>query len=309
MQTENNILGDLKHTFKSGGMTMKLIFINVGVFILIGILEVIAKMLSGNLGAGLINVIHSVFALHTDFSSFIIRPWGLFTNIFTHFGIIHLLFNMIFLYSVGRMFEQFFSAKRLLYTYLLGGLAGGILELLIHLLPFNASGSLLIGASGSVMAILVATAFYKPQLTVSIWGLFNMRLIYLALIFILLNLYNAGMGIDDGTAYFAHLGGALLGYFSVQNPFAATNVINRGMVIGDKLVAFAQKRKTSKSTFKYTKSKKTQASPRFKTDEEYNQDAKARQEKIDKILDKISKSGYESLTKEEKAFLFQQSNS
>lgn len=301
MRTSTNFVSDLKNTFYSGGMTVKLIFINVLVFIVIGVLEVLARIIGGNVGNGITELTISIFTLSASFKAFIFKPWGLFTSIFTHFGLMHLLFNMLFLYSVGRMFEQFFSAKRLLYTYILGGLAGGIFELVSHLILPGVEGGLVVGASGAVMAILVATAFYQPQLTVSIWGLFNMRLIYLALIFILINLYSAGMGIEDGTAYFAHLGGALLGYFSVKNPFSSNNIINRGIRMGDKLMQFFKQK--PKSSFN-----KSTSNARFKTDEDYNFEAKQRQEKIDKILDKISKSGYESLTKEEKDFLFRQSN-
>lgn len=307
MQTENSFIADLKNTYRTGGMTIKLIFINVLVFIVIGIIEVVSRMIGGSLGVTLMYVTDSVFALFTSIKQFIFRPWGLFTSIFTHYGFIHLLFNMIFLYSVGRIFEQFFSAKRLLYTYILGGVFGGLLELITHLIFPGFSGGMVIGASGAVMAILVATAFYQPQLTVSVWGLFNMRLIYLALIFILVNLYNAGMGTKDGTAYFAHLGGALLGYLSVQNPFSSTNIVNRGIRIGDKIVSLFSRDKTKSGNFRYSKSKAAE-SRRFKSDEEYNMEAKKRQERIDAILEKISKSGYESLTKEEKDLLFRQSN-
>lgn len=307
MQTENGFIADLKNTYRTGGMTVKLIFVNVLVFIVIGIIEVISRIIGGTLGGTLMNVTDSIFALFTSFKQFLFRPWGLFTSIFTHYGFVHLLFNMIFLYSVGRIFEQFFSAKRLLYTYILGGIGGGLLELIAHLILPGISGGMVIGASGAVMAVLVATAFYQPQLTVSVWGLFNMRLIYLALIFILINLYNAGIGTRDGTAYFAHLGGALLGYLSVQNPFSMSNIVNRGIRVGDKLVALFKGDKTKNGNFRYSK-EKAAGSGRFKSDEEYNMEAKRRQERIDAILDKISKSGYESLTKEEKDLLFRQSN-
>lgn len=304
MQTKNNFIHDLKNTYRTGGMTIKLIFINVLVFLFIGIAEMLSRMIGGSVGEGIYTTINFIFTLSTSFWDFIIKPWGLITSIFTHFGFIHLLFNMVFLFSIGRIFEQFFSAKRLLYTYILGGVFGGLLELIAHLLFPTVSGSLVIGASGAIMAILVATAFYKPQLTISIWGLFNMRLIFLALIFILFNVYNAGMGINDGTAYFAHIGGAFLGYISVRNPYSSNNIINRGIRLGDWLTQLFSGRLIAKNKHKekYTKNS------RFKTDEEYNLEAKKRQEKINIILDKISKSGYESLTKEEKAFLFKQSN-
>lgn len=271
MQTENSIISDLKNTFRTGGMTVKLIFINVLVFIFISLIEVLSRILGGTL---LLDITNSIFVLFTPIRDFIIKPWGLFTSIFTHFGILHLLFNMVFLYSVGRMFEQFFSAKRLLYTYILGGVFGGIFEILAHLL-LPGGATMVIGASGAVMAILVATAFYQPQLTVSVWGLFNMRLIYLALIFIGINLYSVGMGIDDNTAYFAHLGGALLGYLSVKNPFSSSNVINRGMRLGDKIVKLFQRKTVKKGNFHYTKNTKSD-NKRFKTDEEYNREAKMR---------------------------------
>jgi membrane associated rhomboid family serine protease len=306
MQTENSIIADLKNTYRTGGMTIKLIFVNVLVFIIISILEVIARILGGNAGSLIFSGIDSIFSLSKSIGSFIIKPWGLFTSIFTHYTFFHLFFNMIFLFGVGRIFEQFFSSKRLLYTYILGGIFGGLLEIITQLLLPGFSGNIVIGASGAVMAILVATAFYQPQLTISVWGLFNMRLIYLALIFILVNLYNVGMGTKDGTAYFAHLGGALLGYLSVQNPFSTTNIINRGIRAGDWIVSLF-KPKTKTGNFRYSKSKASE-SGHYKTDAEYNMEAKQRQEKIDVILDKISKSGYESLTKDEKEFLFKQSN-
>lgn len=304
MQTKSNFIHDLKNTYRTGGMTIKLIFINVLVFLFIGIAEMLSRMIGGSVGEVIYATINFLFTLSTSFWEFILKPWGLVTSIFTHFGFIHLLFNMVFLYSIGRIFEQFFSAKRLLYTYILGGIFGGLLELIAHLLFPTVSGGLVIGASGAVMAILVATAFYKPQLTISVWGLFNMRLIFLALIFILFNVYNAGMGINDGTAYFAHIGGAFLGYISVRNPYSSNNIINRGIRLGDWLTHLF----TGKLIAKNKHKEKYSRTSRFKTDEDYNLEAKKRQEKINIILDKISKSGYESLTKEEKAFLFKQSN-
>jgi membrane associated rhomboid family serine protease len=307
MQTENSFIADLKNTYRTGGMTVKLIFINVMVFIVIGVLEVISKNLAGSVGQMVKIVTNSIFGLYTDVGEFIYRPWGLFTNIFAHYGFMHLFVNMFFLYVVGRIFEQFFSGKRLLYTYILGGVFGGLLEIIANLILPGFSGGIVIGASGSVMAILVATAFYQPQLTISVFGLFKMRLIYLALIFILTNLYNVGMGTEDGTAYFAHLGGALLGYLSVQNPFSSTNIINRGIALGDGLTGLFRRKQKKNGTFRYSKEKAANTRT-YKSDEEYNMDAKRRQERIDAILDKISKSGYESLTKEEKDLLFSQSN-
>lgn len=304
MQTENSIISDLKNTFKTGGMTVKLIFINVLVFVFIALTEVIVRLLGGNIGVTINWVVESIFSLSTPIKDFIVKPWGLFTYSFTHYGFMHLFFNMLFLFGIGRIFEQFFSAKRLLFTYILGGVFGGLLEVLAHLILPEYGAAQVVGASGSVLGILVATAFYQPQLSISIFGLFNMRLIFIALIFILTNLYNFAMGTEDSIAYLAHLGGALLGYISVQNAFAHNNIINRAIRLVDKITGLFKSNKTKNGNFRYSKS---ETGRHFKSDEEYNMDAKRRQQKIDAILDKISRSGYESLTKEEKELLFKQS--
>lgn len=304
MQTENSIVSDLKNTFNTGGMTIKLIFVNVIVFVFIAITEVIGRLLGGNLGASIQTIVESIFSLNVPIKEFIIKPWGLFTYAFTHYNFLHLFFNMLFLFGIGRIFEQFFSAKRLLYTYILGGVLGGLLEILAQLIIPGYGGTHVVGASGSVLAILVATAFYKPQLNISIFGLFNMRLIFIALIYILSNVYNFLMGTESSIAYMAHLGGALLGYISVQNSFAHTNIINRAMRLGDSITGLFKSKKTKNGNFRYSKS---EGGRHFKSDEEYNMDAKSRQQQIDAILDKISRSGYESLTKGEKELLFKQS--
>jgi hypothetical protein len=199
------------------------------------------------------------------------------------------------------VFEQYFSAKRLLITYILGGIFGNIFEIIFSFIYYKSENLYVLGASGAVMAILVATAFYKPKLSFSVFGLFNIRLIYIAMIFILLNIYNAGMKLQDGTAYFAHIGGAFLGYISVRNPFSHSNIINITARFVDYIKNF--KLKKSNSSKKYSSNSKSY----FKTDEEYNFEAKQRQKKIDDILDKISKYGYDSLSKLEKEFLFKQS--
>jgi len=302
MQAGNNILNDFKNTFRNGGMTTKLIFINVLVFVGIGLLEVLGR----NVNSGFYTFLYYLIGLCTNIGEFVFRPWGIFTYMFSHFGFMHLLTNMLFLYVVGQYFEQYFSAKRLLYTYILGGIFGGILEIAIHFIVPSMSGSYVIGASGSVMAVMAAIAFYQPQLTVSIWGLFNLKLIYIALLFLFSNLYSVAMGADTGVAYFAHLGGMLLGYLSIKNPFSSTNIINRGMAFGDKVVSLFKSKKVSKGNFTYSKDRAAQ-SRTYKSDEQYNMEAKQKQERINAILDKISKSGYESLSKEEKDLLFSQS--
>jgi hypothetical protein len=213
---------------------------------------------------------------------------------------------MIFLYFAGKMFESLFNSKRLIYTYVLGGLIGGVLEIVAHnTFPLlQGKDSVIVGASGSVMAIFAALAFYRPNLQVNLFGVFPVRLIFVAGAFILIDLIS--LGVDDGTAHFAHLGGVIFGMISVHNHMSSSNIINRSQMLGSKINQFFR---TLFGLDKKLKVKKGGAyhNPRFKTDEEYNLEAKQKQQKTDMILDKIAKSGYDSLTKAEKEFLFNQS--
>jgi membrane associated rhomboid family serine protease len=306
MQNERTFIDDLKHQYKFGGMTIRLIFINAVVFILIQLLLVFGRLIGGSFESVAANLLSSIFTLNTNISEFILQPWGIFTSIFAHFTFWHFLMNMLFLYFSGKMFESLFDQKRLFYTYLLGGIAGGLLEIIAHLIfpALQDETIVIVGASGSVMAIFSALAFHRPNLQVRLFGVFPIRLIFLAGFFILTDLFS--LGLDDGTAHFAHIGGVIIGMVSVQKLYSSSNLINRAQIIGDKLIVFLGNVFKPKTRMTVKKGGASQPK-RHKSDEEYNVEAKVRQAKIDVILDKISKSGYESLTKEEKDFLFNQS--
>lgn len=306
MQTQNSFFGELKQQYKYGGMTLKLLFVNVGVFLVIGLFEVIARLSGTGIGNSLLNIVGQIFVLQTGLLEFLTHPWGIVTSIFAHFDFMHLLWNMLFLFMIGRIFEQFFDQKRMFYTYLLGGIFGGLFEIISQLLfPGIISAPMVVGASGAVMAILTAAAFHNHRFEVALFGIFRVRLIYIALIFILLDLYKLGVG--DGTAHFAHIGGAALGMLSVQKVYSSSNIIVATQRIGDRIEHFFKVLIRPTKTPKMTAKRPASRTQTFKTDEQYNMEAKERQRKTDIILDKISKSGYESLTKEEKAFLFRQS--
>jgi membrane associated rhomboid family serine protease len=304
MQTERTFLDDLKYQYNHGGMTIRLLIINSAIFLFIQILLVFSQLLKGDAGFFLNELTYSVFSLKTNVGDFIFQPWGLLTSIFSHFSLIHFLFNMLFLYSVGKIFEQLLDGKRLLYTYILGGIAGGILEIIAHAIfpALQGSSRIIIGASGSVMALFAALAFYRPNLSISLFGLLNVRLILLAGIFILYDLLSLSM--QDGTAHFAHLGGVILGMISINGMNRSNNIIAVTQRLTENIIQFISGLFKPKSKLKV---KRGGNQGRPKTDEEFIEEAKARQVKIDSILDKISKSGYESLTKAEKDFLFHQS--
>jgi membrane associated rhomboid family serine protease len=286
MENNRNFLSELKHELLKGKMNHRLLIINVAVFIFIQIWLAI-----GRLGGASDDIIYHIFTLDPNFTRLLYHPWGILTSIFSHFDFIHLLFNMVFLYFAGKIYEDIFESKRLLITYIIGGIFGGLAEIIIQSLFFPLKESaLVVGASGSIMAIFVAVAFHSPNMKVQLFGRFSIRLYFVALFFLIQDII--GIGKNDGIAHFAHLGGAIFGVLSVQNS-SLLNRIETGF--------------TSLFKGKFGTSKKQQPKSRFKSNEDYNQERREQQIQTDKILDKISKGGYESLTKQEKDFLFKQS--
>ncbi len=306
MQTERTFIDDLKHQYQYGGMTIRLIFINSIIFLMLQVLQVFGRLIGGTFDSFVGSILPNIFSLNTDLGEFIFHPWGIITSIFAHFTVWHFLMNMLFLYFSGKMFEQLFDQKRLLYTYIIGGIAGGLLEIIAHLIfpTLQNEKIVIVGASGSVMAIFAALAFHRPNLQVNMFGVFPVRLIILAGFFVLTDLLS--LGLNDGTAHFAHIGGVIIGMVSVHNLHSSSNLINRTQMIGDSLIQFFKNLFSSNKKLKVKKGGATRG-PNFKSDEDYNAEAKERQVVIDKILDKISKSGYDSLTKTEKEILFNQS--
>lgn len=286
---------EIKFQLRFGGMHIKLIFANSIVFLLMILLDLVVKTTQNSM----IDVIRiKIFALQTNLGDFLYAPYGLITSIFTHFGFMHFLFNMLFLYFAGSLFRQFFSDRRMLHVYIVGGIFGGFCELIAH--QISGMDAIVVGASGSIMALFIAIAFYRPNITINIFGILPVKIYVIAILYLVGDLVQT---LDsDGTAHFAHLGGALIGFLSIQNLHSSSNIINWTESLHQRILAYFSGRK------KRTKMKVQSGGRTVKSDEQYNMDAKARQERIDKILDKISKSGYESLTKAEKDFLFSQSN-
>lgn len=295
MSNDRTLSEEIKFQLRFGGMHIKLIFANAIVFLAMILLDVVTRF-TGNLWPSLVQV--KIFALQTNLGEFIYAPYGLITSIFTHFDPLHFFFNMVFLYFAGNLFRQFFSDRRMLHVYIVGGIFGGFCELIAH--QISGMDSIVVGASGSIMALFIAISFYRPNITVNFFGIIPVKIYVIAIIFLVGDLVQT-FG-SDGTAHFSHLGGALIGFLSIQNLHSSSNIINWTESLHQRILAYFSGRK------KRTKMKVQSGGRTVKSDEQYNMDAKARQERIDKILDKISKSGYESLTKAEKDFLFSQSN-
>lgn len=297
MQTERTFIDELSYQYRHGGMHIRLIFINTVVFLTI----VIGSLITGNKGNGIFT---DIFALQASYTGLLHQPWGLFTSIFAHFNFLHFLMNMLFLYFVGRIFLQFFTGRRLLHVYIVGGIVGGLAEVVSQEVIGTAGNVAIVGASGSIMALFLAVAVYRPKLQVNLFGLLPVPLMLIAGLYLLSDLMKIGSG--DLTAHFAHLGGALIGFLSVTNLHSSANIINLSESLGQRFLKFfggvfrpRQKMRVERGGGDGIRA--------GKTDEQYNIEKKERQKKIDVILDKISKSGYESLTKAEKEFLFSQS--
>ena len=279
---QRSILEEIKFQLHNGKMTVRLIIVNVIVFVgiyLVGLIE----GLFGSSNIGL-----SLFTFPTSILEFAVKPWTLFTSIIAHFSLGHLFFNMLFLFFAGSMFEQVFGGKKLLLSYVFGGIMGNVFELTVtFLFPDFSPPHYVVGASGAIMAVFTAIAVYRPQTPIYLFGIIAIPIYVLALFFLAKDLI--GLGASDEIAHFAHLGGAFFGFIAVQNIHSQSNILNR--------ITYLFERKQRTSPRKNT---------RYKTDEVFNAEKKAKQERIDEILDKISKSGYESLSREEKDFLFNQ---
>ncbi len=301
-----SVFDQLKYQYRNGGMYMKLLLINIVIFLFFKAIMIIAILAKGNPDS--VSYFSYLFTFNTDPQLFFTRPWGIITYMFLHFNFYHLFSNMLIFFFVGNIFEQNLGSKRLLSTYIIGGICGA----LVHFLATNGFPLLrefghhpTLGASASVMAVFTAIGFYAPKLEVNLFGLFKIRLIILAIIYISLDFLR--LANISQIAHFAHLGGALWGIIMVNYLKQGKDISTWFDTLINKISQLFSKRKKFKVVYskkkKTTNSKTTRKTPP-RDDYQYNEDKKKRQEKIDKILDKIKDSGYESLNKAEKDYLF-----
>ena len=291
-----HIITDLKETFKKGNTAIQLIFINVGVFLVVSIANVIMTLF-GHSFEPIVNWI----SLPAWLDRLLIQPWSIITYMFLHVDILHILFNMLWLYWFGLLFLNHFSSKHLRGLYLFGGICGGIVYILAYnIFPYFAAVrdlSVLMGASASVMAIVIAATYRDPNYQIRLLLFGSVRLKYLAILFILSDLLfltnnNAG-------GHFAHLGGVLGGFlfaYCLKHGTDLTKWIN--WVLDGIVSIFNFKPRPRKP-----KMKVEYGSDRQK-DYQYNKQKKVSNEEIDRILEKIKRSGYSSLSEDEKKKLF-----
>ncbi len=291
---------DIKTQFlQSSSRLTQLIIANVLVFILLGMVRLI-YFFTNDLRT--FDGITEYVGLSPHIPTVLNHPWTLVTYAFVHFSFFHLLFNMLILYWVGIILTDFLGDKKLWPLYLMASWCGGVLYIIIYnLFPVfkvSAFSPTMIGASAGVLGIVFAAATLVPDYTIYLLLLGPVRLKWIALTLILIDLIAIPLGNAGG--HIAHLGGAVFGYLFIKSLNNGTDLSSWWPL----LIGTFQPKKRSRRYLKADQGGATKQN-------QYNVKSRAEQsaqQRVDIILDKIAQSGYESLTKEEKTFLFNYSN-
>lgn len=317
----SSIVNDAKNQFRYGNMINQIIVVNVVIFLVIVLSQFFTAISLGRVAhKELWGSILPWIAMPYEPMHLLIRPWTLLSYNFLHQGPWHILWNMLFLFWFGRIFQDLLGARRVLPVYMYGGIAGGLLSLLLlnlapGLMPADSGmPRVLLGASASVTAVMIAAATIAPDYVVRLI-FFDIRLKYLALALLILDFAVVGNFSGNEGGHLAHLGGAVFGYFFViqlQNGKDWSTGFNKAW---DAIVLFFNGVGTRRSPLKAkrggAKRKRTRESvrqpasrPAPKRTRAEVKDPRDKQDKVDEILDKIARSGYDSLSKAEKEFLF-----
>ena len=312
---------DIIRNYRTGNMVTRLIIVNVAVFIVF----FLAKVIFQGLQLDSFNIFTQFFSLSSDWKHLLMHPWVFFTANLLHLGFFHLLFNMIGLYIFGAIVGDLIGDRHVLPIYVLGGVVAGVLFFFsAMLLPYGQNHTVYaLGASGGVMAIAAASAMIAPDYEIRLLLLGSVKLKYIVGFLVILDIASLGGNMNTG-GHFGHVGGFLFGFlyiYSIRNgqdwgaPFnKAINSIKYFLIpssrknnVRESQSYGAQRRKTA-SHLTVVKTANPKKRKKKITVEVENMDKQTFQEHLDVILDKIRASGYDSLTKEEKEFLFKASN-
>jgi membrane associated rhomboid family serine protease len=287
----NTLLDEFKSSFKNKDNSLvKLIWINVLVFAVLGVVYVFSHLFQNH-------IVHHFLienlSLSASLGTFITKPWTLFTYFFSHQDIFHVLFNLLSLYWFGKVLSDFLGSRRLLAAYILGGLVAGVFYLvLFNTIPYYKqmhSGGL-IGASGAIYAVMVAAATISPDYNFNLLFFGPVKIKYIAMGLIFISFLQSVQSNAGGNI--AHLGGAAMGYLYIV-------ALRNGTDMGKPISQF-----NNWIEGLFAKKSKLKVSYRNNNIEK---NVSPNQTEIDAILDKINRSGYESLSKEEKQKLFKAS--
>ncbi len=284
------------HSFlRNRSALQRLILINVVVFILLNLFTLVFWLFRQpyQYRDTELNLLAYWLSVPADLHTLLLRPWSVFTYMFVQVGLLHLLFNMIVLYFGGKLFLWMLNERKLVSTYILGGLCGALFYVVSYnLFPVfreDISGSVAIGASASVLSVLVAAATHSPNFELNLLFIGRVKLKYVALVLVIMDLLSITQGNPGG--HLAHLGGASWGFIYIRF------FLNRGWKGFSFPMPNTSFRRKKPFRGSYVNTKPV-------SDEDYNEMKNRKQEEIDRILEKISKYGYEGLSSKEKEILF-----
>ncbi|MBR6176514.1 MAG: rhomboid family intramembrane serine protease [Bacteroidales bacterium] len=292
-------------------MLTKLIAANVIVFVILKVAELVTFLFSSPLAMD--DVAFEYLAVPADLSKLASRFWTPLTYMFLHDGFLHILGNMLWLFFLGKVFFDIFNGRRLFAVYILGGLSGALFYVAAYnLFPAFESVrplSCCMGASAAVSAVVIAVCVYKPKEKLYFFGILPVELKWLGIIYVLIDLLSIAGNNPGG--HISHLGGAAFGATFALCLQKGKDITQWFCSITDTVVSwFGSDNSTKRPKMKVTFNKSCDteyAEATTVSDEEYNRRKHDENEQIDRILEKISKSGYDHLTKEEKDFLFRAS--
>ena len=310
MTGNKSIWDEVQYQFQSGNMVVRLIYVNLAVFLVFALLRI--PLFLFDTGGNLLGTIRSWVSLSSDPVTALTRPWTIITYQFMHAplfggGFLHILFNMLWLYWFGRILLEFHPQRKVLPLYLVGGVVAGLFFVILYAVfpVFRGETALLVGASGSVMAIVLATATLVPDYSIRLLLIGTVRLKWIALVAVLIDIISIPGGNTGGN--FAHLGGALFGFLYIYLLRQGTDLLAPVDRFFDTVAGWISRTpRPGRRRMRVTSS--SRRATRSSASAPTSGDDAADQAKVDAILDKISESGYDSLTKAEKDFLFRYSN-
>jgi len=290
------LIDDLKFKLAQNNAVIKLIALNTIVYLVFALAHVFFWLFQAN---DVISAVEKLFVLYASPSNFITQPWGIITYMFLHSGFFHVLFNMLWLYWLGLLLHEYLGNIRVYQVYFLGGIFGGLLYMFAYnVFPVSSSDlntSFALGASAGVLAIVAAAATLLPTYTVMLFGVFSVQLRYIAIFSVLVDLLNIPSSNAGGRI--AHLGGALAGFLFIKYLYTNNTFTNFIHSVSSFF----------KNIFKQKPTLTVHHKSDFRIKQQPVNTSKPNQADVDAILEKISKSGYESLTAKEKELLFRAS--
>ena len=280
----SSIIDDLKQHYKFGGITQRLIYWNIACFI-------VSYVIFGLLQIDFLSFV----SLSSNPADLLWKPWSILSYSFFHSDFIHIFFNLIVLHFSGQLFLTFFTQKQLLGLYLLSALfSGAVFVVAFYLMEVV---SPIVGASGAIMAILVATTVYQPLMNLRLMLIGNVKLWHVTVVVLLIDVMQ--LRLENSGGHIAHLAGAFFGFVFIKFLQNGTDLSKIVSNLFDFFVNLFTKTESKPFKKVHRNYQKPVSKPAFRI---VSKDKT--QQQIDEILDKISKSGYDCLTKEEKEFLF-----